>query len=200
MIIFNVGARFGEDCVPYLARGDTVYAFEPTPQLLEEHLYPMQEKYSNFHVIPAAVSDFDGTATFNIAGGSRKGWGVSSLNEFSDDVSETWPNRTEMEFTEQVEVPVMRIDTFMEKEGIDKVGYLLCDAQGHDFQVLKGFGNRINHLKEGTVEVWRQNPLYKDSTNSEVNVKAFLLTRGFSIRGIMRNDVFGNEFNLDFFR
>ena len=66
-IIFDVGANDGNSCYHYSQDLSTVvYAFEPTPRLLSDCLYPKQKE--NYIVVPYAISDFDGETTFNIAG------------------------------------------------------------------------------------------------------------------------------------
>ena len=65
MIIFDVGANNGSSCEHYATNENTVYAFEPTPFLLNNFLYKKNNK--NYIVIPKAVSDYDGIAEFNIA-------------------------------------------------------------------------------------------------------------------------------------
>ena len=51
--IFDVGANTGTSCHHYSLNGDIVYAFEPTPYLLDTYLLPKQS--DNYIVVPKAV-------------------------------------------------------------------------------------------------------------------------------------------------
>lgn len=118
-IFFDVGANYGTNSIP-LAEADpnlTVYAFEPTPFLIN-HLKSKTQHLSNYHIIEKAVSDFNGTAIFNVAGNAD--WGCSSLLTFSDKSKTDWPGRTDFNVTEQINVSVIRLDTFIEMNNIKK--------------------------------------------------------------------------------
>jgi|TARA_R110000787_G_scaffold336_8_gene1244 FkbM family methyltransferase len=195
-IIFDVGANNGSSCLSYSRKGDTVYAFEPTPFLLEKYLYP--NRSDNYIVVPCAISDFNGTANFNIAG--QRDWGCSSLHDFSESLDKTWPNRTDFKVTDSIEVEVMRLDTFINNNLIDEVDWMHCDTQGNDLKVLQSFGDKINILKGGVVEAFEKNPLYKESDNSKENVVSFLEDNNFKISSITSNDPFNNELNIKFTR
>ena len=195
-IIFDVGANNGSSCLNYSSRGDVVYAFEPTPFLLEKYLYPNTS--DNYIVVPCAVSDFDGTAKFNIAG--QRDWGCSSLHNFSEDLDKTWSGRTDFKVTESIEVDVVRLDTFIINNSISAVDWMHCDTQGNDLKVLKSFGDKLDILKGGVVEAFEKNPLYKESDNSKEKVLSFLESNNFKILSITSNDPFNNELNIKFTR
>ncbi len=139
MIIFDVGANTGESTKEYISETNIIYAFEPIPQLVETYLLPLQS--INYFIIQKAVSDFDGTASFNIAkqdpsltDGSL--FGCSSLYEFSDNLDQTWPGRQDFEVTQKIDVDIIRMDTFIKEAHIAKIDYLHCDTQGNDLKVL----------------------------------------------------------------
>lgn len=196
-IIFDVGANDGNSCYHYTNDpSNIVYAFEPTPYLLQTHLYHKQRE--NYKVIPYAISDFDGETTFNIAGQSD--WGCSSIHEFEDDLDKTWPGRTDFKVTQKIKVLVRRMDTFIKHNKIEKIDYMHCDTQGNDLNVLKSFGSYINILEAGVVEAANQNPLYKDVDNTVSSVTDFLEKNNFIIVGTHSNDIHYNEVNIEFRR
>jgi FkbM family methyltransferase len=194
MIIFDVGANNGSSCEHYATNENTVYAFEPTPFLLNNFLYKKNNK--NYIVIPKAVSDYDGIAEFNIAGQSD--WGCSSLNKFENNLDKTWPGREDFKITETIQVPVIRLDTFIEENNIKTIDILHCDTQGNDFKVLKSLGKYLNIIKSGSVEVYKQNPLYSNIDNHMDNVISFLKQNEFVIKDIECNDRYQNEYNIIF--
>jgi FkbM family methyltransferase len=196
-IIIEIGANSGTETIKFLNDSNNfVYAFEPTPELLQNHLYPLQKQFNNLIVIPCAVSDFNGFATFNIAG--QADWGCSSLNNFNDNLNETWSGRNDFVITKKIIVPVTRMDTFIESLNINSIEYLHCDTQGSDLKVLRSFGERIGMLKAGRIETFKQNPLYKESCNKHEDAIDFLKKSGFTKFEEQSNDSFNNEYNLFF--
>jgi FkbM family methyltransferase len=194
MIIFDVGANNGSSCDHYINDKNTVYAFEPTPYLLNNFLY--KKSCKNYIVIPKAVSDYNGVAEFNIAG--QADWGCSSLNIFENNLNETWPNRTDFKITEKIQVEVIRLDSFIEQNKISHIDFLHCDTQGNDLKVLKSLGKYIDIVNSGSVEVFKKNPLYVNIDNSFDSVVQFLKTYKFNIKNIISNDSHGNEYNITF--
>jgi len=196
MIIFDVGANNGSSCKKYINSKNIIYAFEPTPYLLDNFLY--KKSCENYIVIPKAVSDYNGVAEFNIAGQSD--WGCSSLNKFEKNLDQTWPGRKDFKITETIQVKVTRLDTFIDENKIPFIDFLHCDTQGNDFKVLKSLGKYINIVKSGSVEVFKQNPLYVNIDNHIDNVFEFLENNGFKIKDIISNDRHNNEYNIIFER
>lgn len=198
-VIFDVGANDGSSCFKYTEDPSTlVYAFEPTPHLLCNHLYPLQDCRANYIVIPSAISDYNGKANFNIAG--HDDWGCSSLYEFSDGLNQTWPGRTDFYITETTEVDVIRMDTFIENNNIQEIHYMHCDTQGNDLKVLQSFGPYIDRLKSGVVEATKQNPLYKGVDNTLSSITDFLNDCNFIVTEISSNNGCPNEVNISFTR
>lgn len=193
--IFDVGANDGESTLK-MAEGNLIYAFEPTPELCEI----IEKKITNFpkyHLIPVAVSNYEGKATFNVAG--QKDWGCSSLNTFSDDLDKTWIGRTDFKVTHQIGVEVIRLDNFIERHGIEEIDYFHCDAQGSDLQVLEGMGKYLRIIKEGVIEVAanKELALYKEGDNTLLTAIKFLTDNGFRDLHITP---WANEYNIYFKR
>jgi len=203
MIIFDVGANTGLSTKEYISKDNLIYSFEPVPYLCKNYLYPLRS--DNYFVIEKAVSDVDGVSMFNVArqdhsltDGSL--FGCSSLHEFSEDLSKTWPGRTDFSFTEKIQVQTIRMDTFIKNNSIERIDYLHCDAQGNDLKVLKSFGKYINRLISGKVECANNAKLYKDTNNDLKSITEFLNNSGFMINDIQSNDRFDNEVNILFSR
>ena len=193
MIIFDVGANNGKSCVDFSDDlNNTVYAFEPTPDLIENHLRPRAK--SNYIIIPKAVGDFNGEAEFNLAVDP----GCNSLNTFVDNVKEIWPDRNDLFAVGKLKVEVIRMDTFIEEYNIQKVDILHCDTQGNDLKVLKSFGKYINIIERGEVEAFDRNKLYRDMDNSKDKIIEFLESNNFKIDDITVNDPHSNEINIIF--
>ena len=109
-----------------------------------------QAGVKNYTLVDAAAGIFDGKATFNIAG--RGDWGRSSLEIFSEGLDKTWPGRTDFKVTEQIEVQVLRLDTFLSTSEFKSIAYMHCDMQGSDLDVLRGLGRFRENLQRGVIE------------------------------------------------
>jgi len=126
-VAFDVGANRGEwsrslldspGNVPLL-----VHAFEPasaTVRLLQENLKPWNGKVQ---IVPAALSSSTGTAEFFVVG---EGLGTNSLHAHtaSQQGSET--------------VRLITADEYCAQKNIIRIDLLKIDAEGHDFEVLRG--------------------------------------------------------------
>lgn len=203
-IVFDVGANDGRSTMDYLPNKENkVFMFEPTPFLLSKFLYPLQAGHTNLTVIPCAVSNFCGRATFNVAG--QQDWGCSSLKTFEEGLERTWPGRQDFKVTEKIEVEVITLSSYIVKHlpYLRQIDYLHVDTQGSDLDVLDGLGHFLSLVKEGSIEVAADSSvaLYKGN-HTEEQARAFLSRNGFEVTQVIPNDGFlggkGNERNLKF--
>lgn len=205
MIVLDVGANSGQDGLRLAATNPSMHviAFEPTPEMvakIEQNYHQLaRERGSlpNYTLIKSAVSDFNGSAVFNVAG--QADWGCSSLNTFSENLDATWPGRTDFKVTHQIEVPVTRLDTFLASIGVSYITYLHCDTQGSDLSVLRGMGNYRKNLIRGCIEcaTSRSVALYKEQHVLE-DVCFEFARWGYEIERLQSNDVHLNEVNIHF--
>jgi FkbM family methyltransferase len=162
MILFDVGTHHGQNSLNITHRNPDVicYAFEPTPELarllrIAAEARNIKERY---HVYEHAISDFDGEADFHMVQGDT---GSASLNEFSDNLSEIWPGRTDFFVRGSKKVNVYRLDTWLTifAPEITCIDHLHIDAQGSDLAVLKGLGEKISMVQSGIIEVPQEDKL-----------------------------------------
>src|SRR5262245_22792843 len=118
----QVGAYLGDDRLIETCRrdGHRLYMFEPNPRRAEELRRKVGDA-ANIQVVPAAVSNYNGRAVFHIAGYDD----CSSLQSFDASANSAWvhpwhPYR-KFEMVDELEVEVIRLDTFMERNGIDSI-------------------------------------------------------------------------------
>lgn len=196
-VYFDVGANDGSSLLPLVTDpNNIIYAFEPTLQLVKlirskTHMYP------NYHLIPKAVSDYNGKSIFNVAG--QADWGCSSLCQFSDGLDKTWAGRTDFKVTDQMIVDVIRLDNFVTEHKINEIEYLHCDVQGHDLEVLMGFGDKINIINRGSIEMPTNHgtKLYQQKYLA-IDAVEYLQNHGFIIEKIENNVPSGYEVNIYF--
>lgn len=197
MIIIEVGANDGQDTKRYLESGATVYAFEPNKNLAN---LLINIKNDNLTVINKAVSDYNGNSTFFLDELSNQG--CSSLREFNDNISHTWPDRSDFKVTNHDSVEVVTLESFIENNNIQNVDYLHIDAQGEDLKVLKGCGKYLNLIKSGVMEAARSNELalYKNQHTMDDCIH-FLNDNNFTVINIEDDfSINKNEVNIHFKR
>ena len=195
-IKIEVGANTGRDTRILAEDGSIVYAFEPTKELLAQHLYPLSVQNPNIRPLPFAVDIENGFKTFNVA--AQSDWGCSSLYEFSDDIHEKWKGRTDFKKTHSYVVPTITLYDFCNLYNIVFIDYLHIDAQGADFNVLLSLKDKIQFVKEGVVEASAAVDLYKGVNNRIEHIRNFLISHGFTILSEKPNDVVGAEVNIHF--
>lgn len=193
--VIEVGANWGGDTEKLATKNTVVYAFEPTPQLVN-HLLDKFKNNQNVHIIDAAVDEEEGSAVFNIAGTAD--WGCSSLYSFKEDIHEKWEGRPDFHFTESCIVNKIRLDTFIDEYKINLVDYLWIDAQGNDFRVLKSLGDKISLIKEGKCEGSYTVDLYQDTNNNVDDIVKWLQDKGFNCEIVPDN--VGKEADVHFKR
>ena len=201
-ILFDVGTNWGENSLGRAANDPNVevWAFEPTPRLVY-HLMASSESFSNrYHVQPIALGDFNGILDFYIQ--DNPGMGCNSLNQFNDNLTNTWKDRApEFKVSEVISVASYRLESWLPSNipNLEKIDYFHCDTQGHDLKVLQGMGDYIQLIREGVVECARDDTvkLYKDNHTVD-QMTEFLKSKGFTITSIESNDHLDNEWNVYF--
>ena len=199
-LIIEVGANDGREINRLLAQYPEAkyYGFEPTIELYHRLMQGFGQN-QRVNLIPSAISNFNGFATFNIAG--QADWGCSSLFEFPENIHDIWPGRPDFNITHKYKVPVMKMSTFLDAYMDDDyiIEYAWIDAQGSDVDVLESFGDHIDKVLRGRVEVANQTELYKGTRNTVGVAVAFLESKGFKYN--IYNDGFGGrEVDVEFFR
>lgn len=201
-VIFDVGANDGGSCLHHAINDPytVVYAFEPTPRMAQI-IRDKTAHLPNYHVVQVACSDVKSTATLYVAG--QADWGCTSLCNFNDNLLENWHYRTpEFKVTDQIDVPVIRLEEFVESHGIEEIEYYHCDVQGKDLEALMGMGVHLRKIKAGIIEMPSNHntKLYKDQKYISDDAVAFLKQNGFDIVQIRGNDEWWHEVNIWFKR
>lgn len=178
--IVQVGAYTGDDGLIEACRryGHRLYMFEPNPTRAAE-LRGKAQGAKTIEVLPMAVSNFDGSATFKIAAHDD----CSSLQDFDANANQTWVHEwhpyKRFDMVTELEVEVVRLDTFLTQRGIAAVDLLEIDAQGEDLRVVESLGARMRDVKRIQLEInIHHAPLYANAFTMDEAV-AFFDTHGF---------------------
>lgn len=181
-IAFDIGANNGKWGLEYAAAHPTtkVFAFEPTPFLVKQ--IQAQTLPANYRLVPKAVSDVAGKATFHLTPGEG---GCSSLLPIRppEELAKVWANRPEIVEVDTVEVDVVRLDDFIAAEGLWKepIEFLHIDAQGVDLKVLQSVGTFLPNVRMGEVEavIKPQESIYEGQETTVEACCVFLKQHGF---------------------
>jgi FkbM family methyltransferase len=194
----QVGAFTGDDELIDACRrfGHHLYMFEPNPKRAAE-LERKSAAAPTIRVIPKAVSNYNGSATFHIACYDD----CSSLQNFDDAANTAWVHQwhpyKHFEMVDDIEVEVIRLETFLDRNCIAQVDRLEIDAQGEDLRVVESLGARVADVKKIQIEVnIHDSPLYRDSFTKEQAV-AFFTSHGFE-RHISWKQSMNREENIVF--
>jgi FkbM family methyltransferase len=143
----DVGAHLGEWTFPCAAGDPTllVYAFEPNLAVAARRIGVLP----NFVVLPMAVAEQDGCATFYLNTFAA----ASSLLPLNPEGVKRWIGGDSLQVDRQIVVSTIRLDTFLNLMEIEQVDHLKIDAQGGDLSVVRSAGSRLAHIRKISLEV-----------------------------------------------
>jgi FkbM family methyltransferase len=160
--LFDVGANRGQ--YARMVRKDAgykglIFSFEPNPDIFAI-LSKQAASDRHWHVFNMALSDFDGTASFNIMAADQ----FSSLEKPSDAQDAIFADRNKV--TKTVQMQCRRLDTLL-PELVPQHGFarpfLKMDTQGHDLSVCEGAGDVLSTMLGIQTELGVR-PIYEGGT------------------------------------
>lgn len=170
--VFDVGTRDGEDA-NYLAKSlktSKVYAFDANPKAYEKTLLT----YPWMTVKQLAISDFDGTSTFQqVSSGDANMDGCSSLYAEKVEKESQFDGKVTL-----IDAQVQRMESFLKEENIlGAIDVVKVDTEGYTWQVLQGFGERLKDVKLFHLETEAE-PTHDNHKNNK-EVSEFMEEQGF---------------------
>jgi len=175
--IIDIGTRDGDDA-SYFARklkASTVIAIDANPTAVAS----TQERYPLMQVVHTAVSDVDGKTTFQqVVSDDISVAGCSSI--YANKVA----NEPQFEgIVNTITVPMTRMDTFLEEQKIDdEIDIVKIDVEGYTWEVLQGFGDRLEDVKvfHLETEVDPTHPTHKNNTQ----ISEWMKEQGFVLADV----------------
>ena len=146
LIIFDVGAHYGESVVKYLKhfKNSKIYSFEPFEdsfKILNETV----KNETNVETLNIALGNLVGFVDFHI----NKSSATNSILPTHKNGSITWSENL-LDTLVNIKVPSSTIDDFVEKKGIDKIDILKLDTQGTEYLIIEGARETI---KKGRIRI-----------------------------------------------
>jgi FkbM family methyltransferase len=174
-VILDIGSRNAVQACEFstVFPAADVYAFECHPTGIRR-IKARLKSAPRVNLVEKAVSNHNGQATFYKA----PSLGCSSLLELTPEYKDVrrWTNKPP---AETLQVDTIRIDTWAESAGIDKIDIAWIDVQGAELSVLEGFGDLLQSVSAIWLEVaWKDITAYQNQP-SQAEVVEFMESAGF---------------------
>jgi FkbM family methyltransferase len=180
-VYLDVGARGGYQFWRHelgLGRGNVViHAFEPNPASMVE-LLPYAERFPSLHLHAQAVSLADGKRRFHITRNPECATLLEPLAAVARQNALIPPDS--LDVVEVIEVETITLQSFMQRERIERVELLKVDTEGHDLDVVRSAREDIRRIKRVKMEVQSGPEYYVGGTREEQAI-AYLSERGFTL-------------------
>ena len=194
-VIFDVGACHALESVELSKKypNAKVYTFEANPVSYNVCL-ENTEGYDSITVINEAVNDYDGICKFYPMDKEKT---ITTWEDGNQGASSLYRANGQYDFIEkyvqyEIEVPCTRLDTFCEKNGIDKIDIIWMDLQGAELKALQSLGSLLDTVQIIHTEL-EMNPMYEGQCLfSDVN--EYLTNNGFDLEYGDTNVQFGSNF------
>ena len=157
-IAVDVGCNEGTVTKKLINLGFNTISIEPNASSAE--LKEALSKIEGLNLFELAASDRDGEAELNIGSHTL----TSSLE--SRWVTETFPDS--FNFLTKKKVKTVRLLPFIKSLGIEDIGFLKIDAEGHDPKVLAGMFYEIDIVPE--IVMFECNRLYPEDLTTNLNL------------------------------
>lgn len=194
-VIFDVGACHALESVELSKKypNAKVYTFEANPVSYDVCL-ENTEGYDSITVINEAVNDYDGLCKFYPMDKEKT---ITTWEDGNQGASSLYRANGQYDFIEkyvqyEIEVPCTRLDTFCERNGIDKIDIIWMDLQGAELKALQSLGSLLDTVQIIHTEL-EMNPMYEGQCLfSDVN--EYLTNNGFDLEYGDTNVQFGSNF------
>lgn len=142
-MVFDVGANVGQSAERFLDAfpAAELYCFEPMPQTFAE--------------LDAKLPDEPRVHRVQLALGASRGTGAMKSTQSRSTGASLVPSMPDASSRDEdlVTVTVEPLDGFCAAEGIEHIGYLKIDTEGHDLEVLKGADRMLGDHRIDIVQV-----------------------------------------------
>ena len=178
--VVDCGAHLGELLYYFKDKKINYYAFEPSQKLCEcikNNIEINKGHYQNYKIVNKALLDSTGKVTIY-------------LRDSTADTSLEADN-----FSESVNIDSVRLDEYFNENTFIKL--LKIDAEGYEYEVLKGSENILSSIKFIAVDAGFERSSKTESTFDQVN--NFLLSKNFILlkKNLDRHTFLYRNSNID---
>ncbi len=141
-VILDIGCNNGDSTLKFLTAYEnaSIYCFEPDPRAIKRFKINLKG-YHQVKLYEIAISSRNGFITFHQSGGQSEkhkpveGWDLSGSIRKPKEHLKVYPWCT---FENQIEVPTMTLDHWLEQEQIKLIDFIWMDVQGAEMDVYEG--------------------------------------------------------------
>ena len=169
--MIDVGANVGETILEFNKNFEInkIYSIEPNLKTFQEI---KKKNFKNVEVFNFAASDVEGEDKLKIGYLSS----MSTINEINYDSLYTkiktfiiWIiSRKFSIYNNEITIKKRRLDNFIRTHGVKKVDLIKIDTEGHEFNVIKGLGDKIHNVKIILFEHHEDSSIIKNYTFKEI--------------------------------
>jgi FkbM family methyltransferase len=171
-----------------------VYSFEANPKQIPLMEQNAKKNACDISIINNAVSESNSKIDFYYSGEGNPG--ASSIYQMSK--SEEAIEHTLSHTQEKMSVESIRLETWMNKEGINKIDLLMLDTQGSELDVLKSLGKKIKNVNHIILE-GQYVALYED-TPLIYEINDYLINEGFTLESNNLKRILRKRFNNFYYK
>lgn len=176
-VILEAGTANGSNTVEMAEfwEGSRIYGFEPVPQARKLAEQAIQSHSGRISLYPFALGDAPSRLSMNVSGrGEAAETQSSSLLKPTGHIEEY----DFVDFSETVEVDVVRLDDWAKTEKVAKVDFLWLDLQGYELKALAGAEEMLENVSAIHIEVSHKQLFEGGVLYPEL--RQWLKSRGFS--------------------
>lgn len=204
LVIFDIGSCEGEDSVRYARRFPEarIFAFEPLPEnwpLVRRNF--ATHNLGNAELVPVALSDRAGDASFHVSAGSPKDFFAGERWNYGNKSSSLLqPAKVEamygwIQFDRTITVATDTLENFCSERKIDHIDFIHMDVQGAERLVLVGAGRMFRNvgaiwLEVSDSELYRGQPLRSD-------IRQLMRSNGFVCCHVVNREIEGDELYIN---
>ncbi len=204
LVILDIGACEGEDSIRYARRFPyaRIFSFEPLPsnqQLIQLNF--CKYKIQTAELVPLALSNSIGAATFHISSGTPEqpfigdNWNYGNKSNSLLPPSQTGSMHGWIKFQEAITVPTTTLDHFCRERSIRRLDFIHMDVQGAEIMVLEGAGPKLRDITALWLEV-ADEALYSGQP-LRGQVQEFMGRHGFSLAFEISRTSEGDQFYVN---
>jgi len=173
VVLWDIGANFGLHSVSAAVAESAlqVHSFEPNPAMFPRLTAHASRNGVAIRCWPIALGERDGTTTLHVVSSGNPG--MTTLTPWS-----------EASYDTQVQVPLVRADTLIDRGDIPAPHLIKLDVEGSEAAVLAGFGRRLADPDLRAVVFETMADLLRDP--AQCPAARLLQAAGFSFRALPR--------------
>ncbi|MBD2311559.1 FkbM family methyltransferase [Desertifilum sp. FACHB-1129] len=193
MTVFDVGANLGDYTLLFsqlVGISGKVYAFEPTATIFQKLQHRLEQaKCQNSSAIQKAVYSENTTVEFHEFSEEYSVWNSIGIPKMLN--PKTGSEYVPIVKSEQI--PAITLDSFCQKEKIDKIDYLKLDVEGAESDALQGMLSLLRNRQIGFIQFEISQKMLEGLNHTAKETFDLLIENGYECHRIQPNGQVGEQ-------